>query len=223
MPLPAEKLFIAPYSASWQQLFNKEQNALATVFSDVPVRIKHIGSTAVKGLDARPIVDILVGVDTMSAIHSRISELLNIGYKYVAELEAEIPDRRFFYKSGRGRRICHLHCTCINYRFFSDRILFRDCLRRDDAIAQDYVRLKKNLCRTLHSDRVGYNDSKAAFINYILNQARKKYDRCNPGGGLNHEPSTHSRSDQSRHQRHKVKIFNLPLFPRRVPPYEQSE
>lgn len=221
MSLPAEKQFIAPYSASWQQLFNQEKNSLATVFTDVPVRIEHIGSTSVPGLSARPIVDILVGVDSMSAIESRVNEILNIGYHYVPEFEAETPERRFFYKLGRGRRICHLHCACINQHFFSDRILFRDYLPRDDAVAQEYVQLKKDLCRTLHSDRVAYNEGKAAFINYILDQA-KKYDRCNPDEGLNHEPSTHSRSDQSRYQRHKIEIFNPPSLPLRLPPYEQA-
>jgi GrpB-like predicted nucleotidyltransferase (UPF0157 family) len=167
------KIVIVEYDPSWAELYKKENDSLDGVFSAAGAVIEHVGSTAVEGLGAKPIVDIMVGLDSLNEMQDRMDELAALGYEYVPEYEAEVPERRFFRKTGADLRKYHLHCVCRDTGFFHDHILFRDSLRSDEELASEYLKLKRNSAAWYPYDRLRYNESKTDLIKAALAEARK--------------------------------------------------
>ena len=172
MTLPHPTLEIKNYSAAWHGMYHREAVMLRSIFWPVTARIEHVGSTAVKGLSARPIIDIMVGFVSVDHIDSRAEAICKAGYTFVPELADEVPGRHFFYKTNGKRRTFHLHCVLIDSDFFVEHILFRDYLQRKPAIAKRYAALKKRLCQTIRSDRIAYNQGKCQFIKRQLAAAK---------------------------------------------------
>ena len=114
---------------------------------------KPIGSTAVPGLGAKPILDIMVGVSDLAKVEARITDLETAGYEYVPEYEAELPDRRYFRKPRTGTRRFHLHCVRLGGRFWSGHLLFRDYLRENPDVARAYFELKLDLASRFRLNR----------------------------------------------------------------------
>lgn len=162
---------IAPYDTTWPAKFEVERDRLARVFSGVPFHIEHVGSTAVPNLDAKPIVDLMVGVDELRHIEARLGELHNEGYEYVADYEREMPDRRYFRKRRLGRVAYHLHCVVHNSGFWRSHIEFRDRLRSDPDVAARYLELKEELAAKHREDGRAYTEAKSTFINGVLRGA----------------------------------------------------
>jgi GrpB-like predicted nucleotidyltransferase (UPF0157 family) len=161
---------IVEYSAAWPALYITEQAALKKVFEGTDVCIEHIGSTSVAGLGGKPIIDILAGVTALAEVESRIPELEALGYEYVPEFEAEIPQRRFFRKPQKGARTHHLHCVARDSGFFIEHIAFRDYLRSHPDAAAEYLSLKQELAERFRENRDAYNDGKAEFIRALLDR-----------------------------------------------------
>jgi len=85
-------IIIAPYDPQWPILFEQEKHVLLKTLNEWPIMIEHIGSTAVPGLAAKPIIDIMIGVESLEiANHEFIAALTQLGYEYVPEYEKEIP------------------------------------------------------------------------------------------------------------------------------------
>ena len=93
---------LAQYSEQWDTLFEAEQAVLAPVFPTPVFRIEHIGSTAVAGLGAKPIIDVLIGGPSLPEIETKIPAMQGLGYQYMPEHEAVLPHRRFFAKPVRS-------------------------------------------------------------------------------------------------------------------------
>jgi GrpB-like predicted nucleotidyltransferase (UPF0157 family) len=131
------------------------------------VELEHIGSTAVPGLAAKPIIDILAGrpVDTPRA--AVIAAIEAADYEYRGE--QEIPGRDFF---RRGEpRSWHLHLTEIDSEFWRQHRAFRDYIRANPAAALEYQRVKLELARRFPFDRPSYIDGKTEFVTGILRLA----------------------------------------------------
>ena len=162
---------IVAYSADWPQRFAAEREILARVFPPGAFTIEHIGSTAVPGLGAKPIVDILIGAPAIAEIEARIAAMDALGYRYVPEHEAELPHRRFFEKPVRRPRQYHVHAVRKDSTFRREHLAFRNALRADTALAAEYLALKRALAARYCSDREGYTDAKAAFIRAVVQRA----------------------------------------------------
>jgi GrpB-like predicted nucleotidyltransferase (UPF0157 family) len=167
------KIVIVEYDPSWAELYKQENDSLDAVFSSAGAIIEHVGSTAVEGLGAKPIVDIMVGLPSLSEMQDRMDSLAALGYEYVPEYEAEVPERLFFRKTGVDLRKYHLLCVCIDTDFFQDHILFRNSLRLDEGLAREYLKLKRNAAAWYPYDRLRYNESKTDLIEAALAEARK--------------------------------------------------
>ncbi len=167
---------ICEYDAKWPQKFERQRRGLVKAIGDKAVAIEHIGSTAVPGLGAKPVIDIMVGLRQLSDAADCIEPLKKIDYRYVPKLEAEIPERRFFQKGSSSvpEKHYHLHLAEMDSEFWNDHILFRDYLRRHPDVAQEYCRLKKFLAAKHRLDREAYTEGKTSFINSILARARKQ-------------------------------------------------
>ena len=140
------------------------------------VAVEHSGSTAVPGLGAKPIIDILIGVRKLSDAGACIEPLEALGYHYVPEYEAEIPDRRYF---RRGRpRTHHVHMVEVGGDFWVNQLLFRDYMRANPEVAREYYALKKRLAEEHREDRDAYTDAKTDFVMGALGRARDAQTRA---------------------------------------------
>lgn len=162
----AKRVEIVPYDDAWPERFEAERRVLSDVFAGTGVRIEHVGSTAVPGLAAKPIVDIMLGVSNLAEIEQRIAALEAGGYRYVPEHEAQIPDRRYLRKPRLGPSAFHLHGVVTGGAFWVRQLAFRDYLRAHPESAAAYEALKRELASRL--DRTAYTDAKGPFVEGIL-------------------------------------------------------
>jgi GrpB-like predicted nucleotidyltransferase (UPF0157 family) len=160
---------IADYSDQWPLMFESEAELIRQAFAPEVVRVEHIGSTAVPGMGAKPVVDILLGATSLDSIESRISALASCGYRYIAEYEDQIPQRRYFVKPAEGDEKFHLHAVERTSQFWRDHLAFRDVLRTDRRIFDAYLSLKRILAESLKMDRDAYTRAKAPFIESVVN------------------------------------------------------
>jgi GrpB-like predicted nucleotidyltransferase (UPF0157 family) len=134
--------------------------------------IEHIGSTAVPGLGAKPIIDILAGVAFASDFDASTRALQSIGYIYDAY--PQFPERRFFRDGAMGAGPHHVHLTEFKSDFWQEKVLLRDWLRSHPEDAQQYLALKQALAQKFGQDRdkyERYTEGKTAFIRAVLAKA----------------------------------------------------
>jgi GrpB-like predicted nucleotidyltransferase (UPF0157 family) len=164
-----ESVTLVPYDPEWPRRFEEERTALAAVFTESDVTIEHIGSTAVPGLGAKPVIDIMVGVSRLIEAEGRIAALEAAGYEYVQKYETQLPERRYFRKPRRGPRGYHLHCVVKDGELWIRHIVFRDYLRAHSGVAGAYYELKRKLA--VQSSKQDYTDAKSSFVKEILASA----------------------------------------------------
>ncbi len=164
--LDAEPISISPYDPGWPGLFERERVALeGTIGAWVTGGIHHVGSTAVPGLDAKPIVDILVGVADLETSRACFEPLAGLDYRYAPYLPEQM---HWFCKPDPARRTHHLHLVPTGSRRFDDELAFRNRLRADPSMAADYAALKQRLAVRFVGDREAYTNAKADFIHEAL-------------------------------------------------------
>lgn len=135
--------------------------------------VKHVGSTAVPGLDAKPVIDLMVGVRDIRSADRCIRPLEEIGYSYWAEnpnLDRMLSVR--FADAHRTSRTHNLHVVEAGGELWNDRLVFRDHLRSHPEAAREYARLKHALAERFRDDREAYTGAKVDFISAILERVR---------------------------------------------------
>ncbi|WP_425388655.1 GrpB family protein [Amycolatopsis jejuensis] len=171
-----ERAEVRPYDPEWAVRASVEREQLSDLLAPWLVdRVEHIGSTAVPGLAAKPIVDLMVTVaDLDTAVEEAADRLAAAGWCYVPpELDLR-PWRRFFVKpdaSGQ-RREAHLHLIQTGHQRWTDQLTFRDALRSDARLAQRYADLKRRLAQQSGHDREAYTEGKADFVASVLDSSR---------------------------------------------------
>ena len=160
---------LVPYDAAWPGFFSAEAERLRKLFAaaGLVVTLEHMGSTAIPGLAAKPILDILGGYPEGMPVTEYIDVLTAAGY--VHRGEQGIPGREFF-RLGNPRSY-HMHLTSIDSSFWHDHLTFRNRLRADDSLRDTYAALKHELAARFPRDREVYIEAKGPFVNYVL-QAR---------------------------------------------------
>jgi len=154
-------------------LFEKEKDLVLNAIGHIIARVEHIGSTAVSGLGAKPIIDIIVAVNHLSDAEKCIEPLQRIGYEYQPKHEASMPERRFFRKGDPPKeQHYHLHMVELTSGFWKRHLLFRDYLRNHQKVAKEYYELKKRLANKYGSDREGYTEEKTLFIESVVAKAK---------------------------------------------------
>jgi GrpB-like predicted nucleotidyltransferase (UPF0157 family) len=127
--------------------------------------IHHVGSTAVPGLDAKPVIDILAGVEDLPGSRGCLGPLAGLGYLYAPYRPDEM---HWLCKPGLSKRTHHLHLVPSGSRRFQEELAFRDRLRSDPATAAEYAALKRRLAAIFEHDREAYTQGKADFIRAVL-------------------------------------------------------
>lgn len=158
-----EEVCLEPYDPSWPVLFLQERERFLSLFPQL-LAVEHIGSTAVPGMAAKPIIDILAGVSSIAAADALFEPILASGYTTSREFNALLTDRRWFMRSASGRRTHHLHVVVHLGEVWAERIRFRDLLRANQSLAQSYSQLKTELAIRFRQDREAYTDAKAEFV-----------------------------------------------------------
>jgi GrpB-like predicted nucleotidyltransferase (UPF0157 family) len=161
---------LAPYSNQWPEQFQQIYRELRQVFLPSQFNIEHIGSTAVPGLAAKPVIDVLLGAPTLELITARIQALAPCGYAYVAKYEAEVPERRYFVRPQTHLPRVHLHGVVQGSRLWREHLGFRNMLRTDANLRAQYQSLKQQLANLFANDKAAYTEAKAPFIQKLLAQ-----------------------------------------------------
>jgi GrpB-like predicted nucleotidyltransferase (UPF0157 family) len=164
------EVVLSEYDLNWEEQFLYEKRRIQEVIGHAILGIEHIGSTSIKGLKAKPIIDILLGVKSIEEVQELIKALSNIEYEYVPK--PELMDRRFFRKGLWGQGTCHLHICEYNSKEWNDKCLFRDYLRINPQAADEYETLKEQLADRFQYDRQTYTKKKAPFIQKIIARAK---------------------------------------------------
>ncbi|MEQ8707008.1 MAG: GrpB family protein [Phaeodactylibacter sp.] len=181
----AVRVTIEPYNVAWPAAFQEEQARLLACLSDWMPEVQHIGSTAVKGLGGKPIIDIMVGFEQEKSLNAAASLLVEHGYCYYPCFE-EPPfrDRRFLallqgYPSTVFESpddfpdrvayppVFHLHLLRQGSPFWKRHLAFRDYLRRHPITRDAYYRMKVKLAKGVWESQNDYAKAKTAFIRRV--------------------------------------------------------
>lgn len=175
-----EPVEITSYDPGWPQSFEREKLHLRSCLPKSLVRrIEHFGSTAVPGLWAKPIIDILVEVTSLAEARRRIVPLLEEqGYEYFwrPSFGDDVPPYYawFIKRDQQGNRTHHLHMLESHYKQW-ESLLFRDYLIAHPDVAGEYADLKIRLLAGYKDDRAGYTQAKGDFIRRVTKLARASY------------------------------------------------
>ena len=166
MGLKVGEVRLEKHNQNWEYMFANEVEELWDYFGDVALRISHIGSTAVDGLEAKPIIDIAVGVRDLA-------DFDKVSQKFIDDLDYSIkrdgdPDEILIRKGPEGNRSFYIHVMDIDSKRYKDTIVFRDALLSDSRICDDYRALKHHLAEKYPHNRKKYTSNKADFIRTTL-------------------------------------------------------
>jgi GrpB-like predicted nucleotidyltransferase (UPF0157 family) len=168
-----DEVEIVDYDSRWPLLFDEEAKRLRAVLDpSLIVALEHFGSTAIPGLSAKPIIDILIAVRSLAAAEATFVEALRkLDYVYWADNPKK--DRLFFVKGMPpfgSKRSHHVHVTEPQGEMWQ-RLAFRDYLRAHPEEAETYERLKKRLVAEHQTDREAYTDAKSAYVAGVMRKA----------------------------------------------------
>jgi GrpB-like predicted nucleotidyltransferase (UPF0157 family) len=188
----AERVIIVPYDPNWQELFLQLAKPMRTALGKTALRIDHIGSTAVPGLDAKPIIDIQISVAMLGplgivetaplqASHAASLQVLDIFNTFRIPLEnlgyifrSDNPDRtKRYFREAPGQRCTHIHVRQAGSWSEQLALLFRDYLRTHSDDAQRYAQRKYQLAEQYGEDRHGYTEAKSDIIWEIIRKAHR--------------------------------------------------
>ncbi len=157
----------------WKQWYEEEASYLMQFpsFQDT-MQINHIGSTAVRDIWAKPIIDILLEVPKNNDLYDIQSKLQKMDYLLMSENEERVSMNKGYTNEGFAERVFHLH---LRYQGDHDELYFRDYLRENLGIAKKYERLKLTLWRQFKYDRDAYTESKTEFIKIYTQEAKRLY------------------------------------------------
>ncbi len=161
--VPLHNVVLLPYDQSWPETANRESEKLFLALDENLLRVEHFGSTAVAGMYAKPVVDLMPLVASLSLLDQRRRNIEAMGYSWHGEFG--IPGRRFCtLENAEGIRLVHLHF----YQADADQVLrhiaFRDYLIAHPDIAAVYVTEKKRAAVLFPHDSLAYNDEKAEWV-----------------------------------------------------------
>lgn len=162
-----EEVALHAYNPQWPALFKVESSRLSSLFPQIAA-IEHIGSTAVEGLGAKPILDMMAGVASMETALSLAEPLCQSGYTTSSDFNASMTARQWFMRWADGHRTHHLHVVVHEGAVWHEHLKFRDALRGNAELAAQYLQLKQRVATEHAHDREAYTAAKTAFIQSLV-------------------------------------------------------
>ena len=170
----SEPVVVVPYDPAWPDWFERVRAPVAAALGDLTVGIEHVGSTAVVGLEAKPIVDVDVVIRRAGDLAEVSRRLAELGYAHLGDLG--IVGREAF-RAPHGLPRHHLYVCASGAPPLQAHLILRDALRGDPALAARYGALKRQLAESYRDDRDGYTEGKSAFITAVLLRERDGRDK----------------------------------------------
>ena len=155
----ADPVEVEPYDPAWATVFERWRERLAGALGKTAVRIEHVGSTAVPGLVAKPVIDIQVSVPDVDDDQAYVPAIESVGVSFRFREQGH----RYF-RPATGPRTVHVHVCRAGGEWEREHLRFRDLLRADPVLREAYGALKLELARRYRDDRLAYTDAKTAFI-----------------------------------------------------------
>lgn len=166
-------IFLVPHNDKWNIFYDEIEFFLKTALSECPIeRISHIGSTAISGIWAKDIVDVLIEVSKDSDIQKTAKVIEQNGFICMSAEETRVSFNRGYTKDGFADKVFHLH---LRYIGDNDELYFRDYLNEHAQTAREYETLKLQLWKQFEHNRDAYTEAKTKFITKWTFEAKKVY------------------------------------------------
>jgi GrpB-like predicted nucleotidyltransferase (UPF0157 family) len=162
---PHNHVAVVDYDPAWIRTFEEQRDDIVAALRSAgqPVTlVEHVGSTAVPGLAAKPIIDIMVCYEQLPALDAILAPLDALGYHYVPR--PDFTESYFFRHGETFEGMIHLHVTTLTSEFGLQMVRFRDALRASPDLAADYAAFKRNLAEQFPNDRPSYTAAKGPFV-----------------------------------------------------------
>lgn len=164
------RIYMVPHDSNWQQEFKNEAQRITDALGENVVTVDHVGSTAIPGIYAKPVLDLLLVARGVEALDEKQSEIEALGYE--ARGEYGIPGRRFYRRdNSEGDRTHQIHAFEVGSPQIARHLAFRDYMIAHPDAAQAYSDLKRTLAAQHPNDSEAYMDGKDAFIQAIDRRA----------------------------------------------------
>lgn len=173
----SREMLVVPYNQVWSVLYNTEKELLESVFKELIIDIQHFGSTAIKGMSAKPIIDIMIVAKDIDQIDSYDELMERKGYS--ARGENGIEGRRYYVKpdpDNSGNHTHHIHIYQKGNSHISDELLFRDYLRGDRQSFKEYEQIKLEASLIYRNSPKDYVEAKNDCVMRIMDRAYKHYN-----------------------------------------------
>lgn len=164
--LPKGQVFLIPWTEAWEREFLEEKKRIEDLIKPLILNIHHIGSTSIKNLSAKPILDIAIEIKSFNDGEFLAKPLENLGYSYKGT--NILPDRHYFNKGEP--RTHQIHMYQVNNQYLVEQLAFRDYLRKNENARNEYEQLKKKLASTNSNDKHKYANEKTDFIKSIVSK-----------------------------------------------------
>jgi GrpB-like predicted nucleotidyltransferase (UPF0157 family) len=162
------ELVLSEYQDTWPRQFLLVAEQLRASVPAPGAVLEHIGSTSVPGLCAKPVLDVMLGVSSLAELEQFFPALGSAGFVYRPEYETVIPDRRYFVRpEGQTARV-HLHVLLLGGVLWQQHVCFRNALREEPPLREQYATLKRALAVAHAGDKSAYTEAKAPFIRQVL-------------------------------------------------------
>jgi len=170
------EIILVPHNNSWKQVYKNARNEIKQILGANVISIHHIGSTAINGIVAKPIIDIGVIIKRIEWLN--IAGMESAGYVYYGNSNSFVPEDYYFNKfkdEHKNIETHHIHCyTEDNCENLKNNILFCEYLNSHPEIAKHYEELKINLAYTYLKDRISYCNGKTDFCNNVVLMAKER-------------------------------------------------
>ena len=166
-------IFLVAHNDRWKDNFNEIKKTLTGLLADQPVvRISHIGSTAIQGIWAKNIVDVMIEIPDSSDMKYTAQILEQNGFSIMSSEANRISLNKGYTENGLADKVYHIH---LRYAGDNDELYFRDYLNEHPDVAKEYEALKLRLWKQFEHNRDAYTDAKTEFISKWTAEARKEY------------------------------------------------
>ena len=169
--IPKNSVVLCSYSEEWKMLFEKEQENLYSCIMEYAMDIQHVGSTSIRGMCAKPIIDIVVVIKDLNDGFKLIDKIESLGYHFKGSLGKS--NRFFFWKGDEDKNTHNLHIVEYGDKNWENLILFRDFMNNNSDYKDKYISLKTELANTYKMDRTAYTEKKTEFILESIQKAKQ--------------------------------------------------
>jgi GrpB-like predicted nucleotidyltransferase (UPF0157 family) len=174
MTIDVENVELVEYNPEWATLFQKEAQLIQNTIGRYVIAIEHIGSTAIPNLKAKPIIDILIGIESLKDSKEIISALETIDYQSFPENKL-FPERIFFRKkiSDTTQQQYNLHVTVHKNGYWDILLIFRDYLLAHPETTKEYELVKQHMATRFPNNRIAYGIGKEGYMISVIEKAKK--------------------------------------------------